>query len=478
MTLSSDVQLSRDRIYLGGAWVPPASDARIAVENPATGDILGHVPAGSAADVDAAVAAARAAFDGWAGTGAAERGAALTRLHAALSARSAEIARTVGLELGAPLKIATATHTRLPLTVLQEYAELAARPAPAETVGHSLLVSEPVGVVAAITPWNYPLHQIIAKVGAALAAGCPVVLKPSELTPLVAYLLADAAQEAGLPAGLLNLVPGTGPAVGAALAAHPDVDMVSFTGSTATGRAIAHAAADRIARVSLELGGKSANVILDDADLTRAVKVGVGNAFLNSGQTCTAWTRMLVHRSRYDEAVSIAAAAAAKYHAGDPFDESTRLGPLVSAAQLDRVRGYIERGLADGARLVAGGLHAPVPDRGHFAAATVFADVDPDSVLAQEEIFGPVLSIIPFTDDDEAVTIANNSRYGLAGGVWSASPERALAVARRMRTGAVDINGAAFNPAAPFGGYKQSGIGRELGAHGVAEFQQIKAIQR
>ncbi|BFU42396.1 aldehyde dehydrogenase family protein [Krasilnikovia sp. MM14-A1004] len=478
MTLSPDVLLSRDRIYLGGAWVPPASDARIPVENPATGDLLGHVPAGSAADVDAAVAAARAAFDRWAGTSPAERGAALTRLHTALSARSTEISRTVGLELGAPLKIAATTHTRLPLTVLQGYAELAARPAPAETVGHSLVESEPVGVVAAITPWNYPLHQIVAKVGAALAAGCTVVLKPSELTPLVAYLLADAAQEAGLPAGVLNLVPGTGPEVGAALAAHPDVDMVSFTGSTATGRAIAHAAADRIARVSLELGGKSANVILDDADLTRAVKVGVGSAFLNSGQTCTAWTRMLVHHSRYDEAVSIAAAAAAKYHTGDPFDETTRLGPLVSAAQLERVRGHVARGLADGARLVAGGLHAPVPERGHFAAATVFADVDPDSALAQEEIFGPVLSIIPFADDDEAVSIANNSRYGLAGGVWSAEPERALAVARRMRTGAVDINGAAFNPAAPFGGYKQSGIGRELGAHGVAEFQQIKAIQR
>jgi len=263
--------------------------------------------------------------------------------------------------------------------------------------------------------------------------------------------------------------------VGAAIAGHPDVDMVSFTGSTATGRAISHAAADRIARVSLELGGKSANVILEDADLTRAVKVGVGNAFLNSGQTCTAWTRMLVHRSRYDEAVSIAAAAAAGYRTGDPFDESTRLGPLVSAAQRDRVRGFLER--AD-ARLVVGGLDAAVPERGYFVAPTVFADVDPAGELAQEEIFGPVLSIIGFGDDDEAVQIANNSRYGLAGAVWSGSDERALAVARRMRTGAVDINGGAFNPSAPFGGYKQSGIGRELGPYGLAEFQQTKAIQR
>jgi aldehyde dehydrogenase (NAD+) len=481
--------MSRDKLYVDGGWVPSTATDTIAVENPATEQVLGHVPAGTAEDVDRAVAAARAAFDGWAGTSMAERGAVLGKLCDALTARSGEIARTVGLELGTPLKVAKAVQAGLPLTVLRAYAELArggkqndnlgsglaARPQPDETIGNSLVVHEPVGVVGAITPWNYPLHQIVAKVAAALAAGCTIVLKPSELTPLVAYLLFDAADEVGLPAGVLNLVTGTGPVVGAAIAGHPDVDMVSFTGSTATGRAISHAAADRIARVSLELGGKSANVILEDADLTRAVKVGVGNAFLNSGQTCTAWTRMLVHRSRYDEAVSIAAAAAAGYRTGDPFDESTRLGPLVSAAQRDRVRGFLER--AD-ARLVAGGLDAAVPERGYFVAPTVFADVDPAGELAQEEIFGPVLSIIGFGDDDEAVQIANNSRYGLAGAVWSGSDERALAVARRMRTGAVDINGGAFNPSAPFGGYKQSGIGRELGPYGLAEFQQTKAIQR
>jgi aldehyde dehydrogenase (NAD+) len=473
MTASTDVILSRDKLYLGGAWVAPAGGDTIAVENPATGDVLGTVPAGTAADVDAAVAAARAAFDGWAGTPMTERAAVLHRLHNALAARAGEIARTVGLELGTPLKIARAVQTGLPLTVLRGYADAAANPAPAETIGNSRIEHEPVGVVGAITPWNYPLHQIVAKVAAALAAGCPVVLKPSELTPLVAYLLCDAAEEAGVPAGVLNLVPGTGLAVGAAIAGHPDVDMVSFTGSTATGRAVAHAAADRIARVALELGGKSANVILEDADLVKAVKVGVGNAFLNSGQTCTAWTRMLVHRSRYDEAVELAATAARGYRTGDPFDEATRLGPLVSAAQRDRVRGFVER--AD-ARLVAGGPDAEVPDRGYFVAPTVFADVDPDSELAQEEIFGPVLSIIPFGDDDEAVAIANNSRYGLAGAVWGGE-ERALAVARRMRTGAVDVNGGAFNPLAPFGGYKQSGVGRELGPYGLAEFQQVKAIQ-
>jgi aldehyde dehydrogenase (NAD+) len=474
MTASVEVNLSRDKLYIGGVWVAPASGNTIPVENPATEEVLGHVPAGTAADVDAAVAAARAAFDGWAATPMAERGAALDRLHTALAARAGDIARTVGLELGTPLKIAKAVQAGLPLTVLRGYADLALAPVEPQTIGNSLVEHEAIGVVGAITPWNYPLHQVVAKVAAALAAGCTVVLKPSELTPLVAYLLLDAADEAGLPAGVLNLVPGTGPVVGAAIAGHPDVDMVSFTGSTATGRAITHAAADRIAKVALELGGKSANVILEDADVTRAVKVGVGNAFLNSGQTCTAWTRMLVHRSRYDEAVELAAATAQGYRTGDPFDEGTRLGPLVSAAQRDRVRGFIQRAEA---RLVAGGLDAPVPDQGYFVAPTVFADVQPDSELAQEEIFGPVLSIIPFGDDDEAVAIANNSRYGLAGGVWG-EPDRALAVARRLRTGAVDVNGGAFNPLAPFGGYKQSGVGRELGAFGLAEFQQVKAIQR
>ena len=479
MTTSLDVPLTRDKLHIGGAWVAPAAAGSLPVENPATEEIIGAVPEGTAADVEAAVAAARAAFDGWAATPMAVRGAVLDRLHAALTARTDEIVRTVGLELGAPLKIAKAVQAGLPLTVLRGYADLALNPARTfaedEIVANSLVVHEPVGVVGAITPWNYPLHQIVAKVAAALAAGCTVVLKPSELTPLVAYLLMDAADDAGVPPGVLNLVVGTGPVVGAALSGHPDVDMVSFTGSTVTGRAVAHAAADRIAKVALELGGKSANVILDDADLTKAVKVGVANAFLNSGQTCTAWTRMLVQESRYDEAVDLAASSAAGYRTGDPFDPATRLGPLVSAAQRDRVRGFLER---TDARLVAGGPDAPVPDRGYFVAGTVFADVRPDSELAQEEVFGPVLSIIPFRDDDEAVEIANGTPYGLSGGVFSGDQERALRVARRLRTGMVDVNGGRFNPLAPFGGYKQSGNGRELGEYGLAEFQQTKAIQR
>nr|MDT0660453.1 aldehyde dehydrogenase family protein [Micromonospora sp. DSM 115978] len=472
------MEQSRTALHIDGRWVAPATADTIAVQNPTTEETLGTVPAGTAADVDAAVAAARTAFESWAATDPADRAAALDRLHRGLTARSDEIARTIAQELGTPLKVATRIQAGLPLAVLRGFVDLAGQPPAAEVLGNSLVVREPVGVVGAITPWNYPLHQVMAKVAAALAAGCTVVLKPSELTPLVSYLLFDAVEEAKLPPGVVNLVTGTGPVVGEALAGHPDVDLVSFTGSTATGRRIAHLAADRVARVALELGGKSANLILDDADLATAVKVGVGNAFLNSGQTCTAWTRMLVHRDRYDEAVELAAGFAAGYRLGDPFDPATRLGPLVSEAQRDRVRDHVARGLADGGRLVAGGPDAPVPDRGWFVAPTVIADVDPDSALAQEEIFGPVLAVLPVDDDDHAVAVANNSRYGLAGGVWSGDQERALAVARRLRTGAVDINGAAFNPLAPFGGYKQSGVGRELGPHGLAEFQQVKAIQQ
>jgi aldehyde dehydrogenase (NAD+) len=426
--------------------------------------------------VDAAVTAARTAFEPWAALDPAERSAHLERLLAALHKRAGDIATTVTTELGTPIKISQRIQAGLPLAVLQSYVELAKNPPEPQQVGNSEIVREPIGVVGAITPWNYPLHQVVAKVAAALAAGCTVVLKPSELTPLVSYLLFDAVHEADLPRGVVNLVTGMGTEVGEALAGHEGVDMVSFTGSTATGRRISHLAADRIARVALELGGKSANVILDDADLAKAVKVGVGNAFLNGGQTCTAWTRMLVHESRYAEALEIAKAAAEGYPMGDPFDEATRLGPLASAAQRDRVEGFIARGLAEGARRVT--AEATKPGTGYFVAPTVLADVDPNATVAQEEIFGPVLSVIPFRDDDEAVAIANNSRYGLAGAVWSADTDRAAQVAKRMRTGAVDINGGAFNPLAPFGGYKQSGFGRELGAFGLEEYLLHKAIQR
>ncbi len=467
----------RDRLYVDGEWMSPLDALPMPVQDPATEEVVAHVPAAGSADVDRAVAAARAAFGPWAGLSPAARADHLDRLLAALSARAEQIAATVAIEVGTPIKVAQRVQTGLPLMVLRDYAARARAGFEPDTIGNSLVVREPAGVVGAITPWNYPLHQVVAKIGAALAAGCTVVLKPAELTPLTAYLLFDAIHEAGLPHGVVNLVTGSGPVAGSALAAHSDVDLVSFTGSAATGAAISRLAADRIARVTLELGGKSANVILADADLAKAVKVGVGNAFLNAGQTCTAWTRMLVHRSVYEDAVELAATASAGYVTGDPFDPATRLGPVVSERQRDRVRSYIDKGLADGARLVSGGPDAPVPARGWFVAPTVFADVDPDDTIAQEEIFGPVLSIIPFSDDDQAVEIANNSRYGLAGGVWSGDEDRAMAVARRMRTGAVDINGGAFNPLAPFGGYKQSGVGRELGPYGLAEFQQVKAIQ-
>jgi aldehyde dehydrogenase (NAD+) len=470
--------VSRTELYVDGGWVPSAGDATLEVENPATEQVIGSVPAGTAADVDTAVCAAQNALAGWAASSPGNRADALWRLHRAAQQRADEFATMITTEVGCPTRIAAKVQAGLPLQVLAGCAELAASHPRSETIGNSLVVKEPVGVVGAITPWNYPLQQLVAKIGPALAAGCTLVVKPSELTPLTAYLLFDAIDEAGLPPGVVNLVPGLGAEVGEALVAHEGVSMVSFTGSTATGRRVGAMAGGRVARVALELGGKSANIVLADADLAAAVKVGIANAFLNSGQTCTAWTRMLVHRSRYDEAVSLAADAVGKYVLGDPLDPGTRLGPVVSAAQRERVQGYIAGGVIDGARLVAGGLDVDVPDPGYFVAPTVFADVDPDSALAQEEVFGPVLAMIPVGDDDDAVAVANNSTYGLAGAVWSSDESRALAVARRIQTGAVDINGAAFNPMAPFGGYKQSGVGRELGPHGIDEFLQTKAIQR
>jgi aldehyde dehydrogenase (NAD+) len=469
----------RDVVYIDGRWADPAGTGRIEVENPATESVIGWVPVGTAADVDRAVAAARAAFDGWSATSPDERVKYLERLGEAVAGRREEIARTISEEMGAPVKLANAMQAGLPLSILESYPQVLAEFRFAEEIGNSLVLHEPIGVVGAITPWNYPLHQVVAKVAPALAAGCTVVVKPSEIAPLCAYLLADAIHEVGLPPGVFNLLPGTGPEVGEALVAHPDVDMVSFTGSTRAGRRVSELAAAAPKPVALELGGKSANIILADADLTKAVKVGVANAFLNAGQTCTAWTRMLVDRTLYDDAVQLAAESAAGYRPGDPASEGTRLGPVVSAAQRKRVRGYIERGIEEGARLVTGGAAAPdgLP-RGYFVQPTVFADVTPSMTIAQEEIFGPVLSVLPYDDVDDAVRIANDSEYGLAGAVWSADEEQAMAVARRLRTGQVDVNGGRFNPLAPFGGYKRSGHGRELGRYGLLEFLQTKSIQR
>ena len=478
MTTSVQLPSRLDSVFVGGRWEPPSGSDRLTIVNPTTERELAAVPAGTAADSDRGVAAARAAFPAWSATPPAERAALLGRLADGLAARAEGIATLIATEVGSPLKFARSVQAGLPPTVMRSYAELLADYAFEERVGNSLVLREPVGVVGAITPWNYPLHQVVAKVAAALAAGCTVVLKPSEVAPLSAYVLAEAAVEAGLPAGALNVVPGTGPVVGEAIAAHPDVDMVSFTGSTRAGRRVSEVAAGTVKRVALELGGKSANVVLDDADLGTAVKVGLANCFINGGQTCTAWTRMLVPAARHDEVVSLAVAGTEKYPVGDPLAEGTRIGPMVSAAQRDRVRGYIERGVAEGATLAAGGAEPPDGlDRGWFVRPTVFAGVRPEATIAQEEIFGPVLSVIPYADEDEAVEIANGTPYGLAGAVWSADQDRALAVARRMRTGQVDVNGGKFNPLAPFGGYKQSGTGRELGRYGLEEFLEVKSLQ-
>jgi aldehyde dehydrogenase (NAD+) len=459
---------AHDGMYIDGTWRPAVGRDVIEVVNPADEQVIGQVPAGDALDVDAAVRAARAALPGWAATPPAERAARLAALRDVLVARAGEIAETVTAELGSPPKLSQTVHVGAPIAVAGSYAELAATYAFEERIGNSTVYQEPIGVVGAITPWNYPLHQIVAKVAPALAAGCTVVLKPAEDTPLTAQAFAEAVHEAGVPAGVFNLVTGLGPVAGQALAEHPGVDLVSFTGSTAVGKKIAATAGAAVKKVALELGGKSANVILPSADLAKAVNVGVANVMSNSGQTCSAWTRMLVHREQYDEAVELAATAAAKY--GD------RIGPVVNAKQRARVRGYIEQGIAEGARLVAGGPEAP-RERGYFVSPTVFADVTPGMTIAQEEIFGPVLSVLAYEDEEDALRIANGTVYGLAGAVWAGDEAEAVAFARRMETGQVDINGGRFNPLAPFGGYKQSGVGRELGVHGLAEYLQTKSLQ-
>ena len=468
----------RDKLYVGGQWVQPAGEETIEVVNPTTEEVMGSVPAGTPQDVDRAVAAARAAFESWSVTAREQRAAVLEAVAAGLSARADEIAALVAQELGMPLGLSKAIQAGLPTMTFSSMPALMEEIVWEEEIGNSLVVREPVGVVGAITPWNYPLHQICAKVAPALAAGCTVVLKPSEVVPLNAFVLAEVLEDAGAPAGVFNLVTGTGPVVGEAIAAHEDVDMVSFTGSTRAGRRVSELASARVKPVALELGGKSPNVILDDADLEAAVADGVSKCYLNSGQTCSALTRMLVPRERLEEAERIAAAVAEKFTPGDPFEATTRLGPLVSDVQRERVRGYIRKGVEEGARLVTGGDEPPEGLRtGFFVRPTVFSGVRSDMTIAREEIFGPVLSIMPYEDEDDAVRIANDSEYGLAGGVWSGDEERAKRVARRIRTGQVEINGATFNPLAPFGGYKQSGHGRELGRYAVEEYLVPKAMQ-
>jgi aldehyde dehydrogenase (NAD+) len=469
---------AKDAFFIGGAWVPATGRAPIPVIDPSTEEQVSSVPAGAPEDVAAAVAAARAAFEPWAATTPTERAAVLSAAADALEARTDEIALLISTEMGTPLSFSKAVQVGNPVRVLRSYATILADYAFEEQIANSLVVKEPIGVVGAITPWNYPLHQVVAKVAAALAAGCTVVLKPSEVAPLSAFALAEVFEQIGLPAGVFNLVTGLGPVVGEAIAQHPDVDMVSFTGSTAAGKRVMAVGAETVKKVSLELGGKSAFVVLDDADLGKAVKIGLANCFINAGQTCTAWTRMLVPAARYDEAISLIEDAAAKYPVGAPTDDGTRIGPLANANQYKKVVGFIEQAVADGATVVVGGPERPEGlDKGYYVRPTVLGGVVPGSRVEQEEVFGPVLAVIPYDSEDDAVAIANGTPYGLSGGVFSGDQDRAVAVARRMRTGMVDVNGGRFNPLAPFGGYKQSGNGRELGEYGLEEFLEVKSLQ-
>jgi aldehyde dehydrogenase (NAD+) len=464
--------------YINGTWTPSADPGGIDVVNPADQSVIDRVPAGHPADVDAAVRAAAAAFGSWSTTPVAERAERLDAIRQLLEQRADTVAATISADMGSPLRFARKVQVGTPLAVLASYVELlAGYDFSGERTGNALVVREPAGVVGAITPWNYPLHQVVAKVAAALAAGCTVVLKPSEVAPLAAWELAAICHETGLPPGVFNLVSGTGKVTGEAIAAHQDIDVVSFTGSVAAGRRVAELASATVKRVTLELGGKSATVILPDADLETAVKVGVARAFVNGGQTCNALTRMLVPADRYDEAVGLAAAQAAKYTVGDPSADGSRIGPLASAAQRDKVTGYIGRGVAEGATVAAGGLE-PLPglEAGSYVRPTVFAGVTPQMTIAREEIFGPVLCLLRYAGEEEAVQIANGTPYGLAAAVWSADQEHAVRVARRLRAGQVEINGGAFNVAAPFGGFGQSGYGRELGVHGLEEFLEVKAL--
>lgn len=462
--------------YIGGQWVKAQSTDKLPVHDSSTEALMATVPAGTVAEAQAAVIAARAAFDSWSALPLETRAAFLDKVAAGIKARADELALAIAREVGMPLKMARAVQVGGPAWHWGNFAKVARNFEWEKKVGNSLVVREPIGVVGCITPWNFPLSQITLKIAPALVAGCTVVLKPSEIAPVNAMILAGIIHEAGLPPGVFNLVNGLGPVVGEVFATHPEVDMVSFTGSTRAGKRVAELASQTVKRVALELGGKSASVILDDANLEAAVKGTVSACMLNSGQTCSAHTRMLVPADRYQEVRALAQAAIARFPIGPSLDEASKLGPLVSAAQRDRVMAFIRTGIAEGADVIAGGDKPPAFSTGYFVEPTILG-IKPTDTLAQEEIFGPVLVVIPYRDEEEAVAIANNTIYGLGGAVWAGTDERAISVARRMRTGQVDINGGPFNGQAPFGGYKQSGNGRENGVYGFEEFLEFKALQ-
>lgn len=478
MSQFSESVLQRPYQYIDGQWVASANTARHPIINPATERPLGWAALGDAADVHRAVAAARRAWPTWAGLPRAERAEWLAKLAGALKPRIELIAALESAEMGCPISFSLQAQAQLPVMIMASYAEMVATPEPVERIGNSRVVREPVGVVAAITAWNYPLMLLIGKIAPALAAGCTVVAKPSEVTPLTSFMVADAMAEIGFPAGVFNLINGTGIEVGEALVSHPDIDMVSYTGSTATGRRIMAAASATVKKLALELGGKSASVVLDDAPLERAVRASVQAGFLNAGQTCIALSRLIVPAHLHAQAVEIAVDEAGKYRLGDPMDKTTTMGPMAFAAHRDRVRQFIRTAEAEGALKVCGGAEQPehLP-MGYFVKPTVFAHVDPQSTLAQQEVFGPVLSLLSAENEDQAIDIANGTIYGLNGAVWSGDLDHAVRVARRMRCGKVDINGGGFNFNAPAGGFKQSGIGRERGHYGLEEYYEVKALQ-
>jgi aldehyde dehydrogenase (NAD+) len=465
------------KFYIDGAWVDPVERRTLDVINPATEEPCAQVAIGSSADVDKAVAAARAAFPAFSQTTKAERIDLLNAIRDAYKSRYADIAAALTQEMGAQARFADKVQTVTGLVHLKQMAKTLEEFEFSFARGASLIVKEGIGVAGMITPWNWPLNQITAKVAPAIAAGCTMVLKPSEIAPLNALIFAEVMDAAGVPKGVFNLVNGDGAGVGTALAGHPQIDMISFTGSTRAGIQVAKAAAESVKRVHQELGGKSANIVLPDADLEAAVKRGVAECFSNVGQSCNAPTRMLVHTDQHDEAAGIAAKAAERFVVGPPDDENTKLGPVVSEAQFNKIQGLIETGIREGARLVAGGPGRPEGlNRGYYVRPTVFADVTPDMTIGREEIFGPVLSIMRYDSEEQAIAMANDSEYGLAGYVQSDNLDHAREVAMKIRAGTVYINENTFDPAAPFGGYRKSGNGREFGEFGLEEFLEVKGL--
>lgn len=469
--------ITHDTLYANGAWIPSTATGSIDVVSAVTEEVIGKVPNGTPDDVDVAVAAAKAAFPAWSQTAPSERQALIHKLVDELKARAGEMLTLISQEVGMPISSAERPQIKGPIMNMKMFGDLLSEFAFVDEIGAGRVVREPVGVVGCITPWNYPINTIISKVGAAFASGCTVVLKPSEVAPLCAYVFAEAVHAAGFPAGVFNMVMGDGPTVGAALTRHKDVDKVSFTGSTAAGKIVGTTAMETVKQVGLELGGKSAFIVLDDADFDQAIPYGVRDGFKNSGQTCVAMTRMLVPESRYDEALSKIKSAVEAYSLGDPREEGDHLGPVISQRQWDGIQRYIKVASQEGARLLVGGPDKPDDlQTGYFVKPTVFVDVTAKMTLAQEEVFGPVLAVMPYRDDAHAIEIANDSPYGLAGGVWSGSEDRAMKVAAQMRTGTVLINGGRFTYELPLSGYKQSGIGRENGQYGLEEYLLTKSL--